>query len=308
MKPARPLSQVTDVDLRLLRVFKAVAEVGSFAAAENVLDISRSAISLHMKDLEKRLGIRLCQRGRAGFALTDEGRIVLQAIDTVLTSMEDFRNEVNQLHQRLRGSLNIGIINNLVSEPRMHVTEALQALRAQSDQVHIHISMSTADDIERGLLDGRLHAGVVPLIHPLSGLKYIPLYEERQSLYCGRNHPLFDRAAQLGPADLQGIAAITPSYRLPPGVFELLHDFEHAATSTDREGIAFLILTGDYMGFLPDHVAQSWVAQHKMAIVAPELMHFTLPLAVAVRKSSRQNMIIDFFLDALTQAQKNTAD
>ncbi|MGH8844684.1 MAG: helix-turn-helix domain-containing protein, partial [Advenella sp.] len=65
---SQPLAQVTDFDLRLLRVFRTVAKMGSFTAAESALGITRSAISLHMSDLEKRLGMRLCQRGRAGFS------------------------------------------------------------------------------------------------------------------------------------------------------------------------------------------------------------------------------------------------
>ncbi|MCX5591540.1 LysR family transcriptional regulator [Alcaligenes endophyticus] len=300
MKTNRPLSQVTDFDLRLLRVFKAVAQVGSFAAAESILGISRSAISLHMKDLEKRLGIRLCQRGRAGFALTDEGRTVLQAIDTLLMAVGDFRNEINQLHQSLRGTLNIGIINNLVTEHRMHVTEALRALRAQSNQIHINISMSTPEDIELGLLDGRLHAGVIPFIQPLQGLKYLPLYEEPHHLYCSDQHPLFAQAQHINPAELRGVASVVPSYRLPAETFELLQQLEQAATATDREGIAFLILTGDYVGFLPSHLAQTWVEQDKMRALAPQHMHFALPLAVAVRQAGRQNLLIDAFLEALT--------
>jgi DNA-binding transcriptional LysR family regulator len=52
----KTLAQVTDFDLRLLRVFKTVSECGSFSAAESLLGITRSAISLHMSDLEKRLG------------------------------------------------------------------------------------------------------------------------------------------------------------------------------------------------------------------------------------------------------------
>ncbi|MGO3131452.1 MAG: LysR family transcriptional regulator, partial [Alcaligenes sp.] len=103
------LLQVSDFDLRLLRVFRTVAQVGSFSAAEGVLGITRSAISLHMSDLEKRLGgIRLCQRGRAGFALTEEGRQVLRASETLMAAVENFRSEVNQLHSSLRGDLNIG--------------------------------------------------------------------------------------------------------------------------------------------------------------------------------------------------------
>ncbi|RBL65418.1 LuxR family transcriptional regulator, partial [Pseudomonas sp. MWU13-2625] len=54
MSKKPPLSQVSDFDIRLLRLFKTVVECGSFSAAESVLGISRSAISLHMGDLEKR--------------------------------------------------------------------------------------------------------------------------------------------------------------------------------------------------------------------------------------------------------------
>ena len=58
------LGNVTDNDLRLLRVFRAVVACGGFAAAELELNINRSTISRHIKDLETRLGVTLCRRGR----------------------------------------------------------------------------------------------------------------------------------------------------------------------------------------------------------------------------------------------------
>src|SRR5581483_6920367 len=63
------LGQVSDLDLRLMRVFKAVVECGGMAAAELELNIGTSTVSRHVKDLETRLGLRLCRRGRGGFAL-----------------------------------------------------------------------------------------------------------------------------------------------------------------------------------------------------------------------------------------------
>ena len=73
--PSRPaLGQLSDMDLRLLRVFRVVADCGGMAAAELELNIGSSTISRHIKDLETRLGLRLCRRGRAGFALTPERR------------------------------------------------------------------------------------------------------------------------------------------------------------------------------------------------------------------------------------------
>ena len=64
------LGQVGDTEIRLLRIFKAVVACGGLAAAELELNIGRSTISRHLRDLEERLGLVLCRRGRAGFALT----------------------------------------------------------------------------------------------------------------------------------------------------------------------------------------------------------------------------------------------
>jgi Transcriptional regulator len=294
-----PLSQVSDFDLRLLRVFRTVAEYGSFAAAESELGITSSAISLHMSDLEKRLGMRLCQRGRAGFALTDEGREVLRASAAMMASIEDFRSEINRLHQRLRGELNIGLMNNLVTQPRMRITSALRSLRRQSDEIHINISMSTPGEIERGLLDGRLHVGALPLITTLSALQYDPLYEEQSLLYCSSTHPLFARCPRVDAAQLAGMAAVAPSYRLTPEALELHRTLDCTAKATDREAIAFLILTGEYVGFLPDHYAATWVERGLMAPIMPETMNFRVTIAAATRRGRRHNLIVDRFLEEL---------
>ncbi len=69
----------------------------SFTAAETTLGISRSAISQHMNDLEGRLGFSLCQRGRGGFSLTEEGKEIYQAGLTLLTALETFKSDVNAL-------------------------------------------------------------------------------------------------------------------------------------------------------------------------------------------------------------------
>jgi len=293
------LAQVSDFDLRLIRVFKTVAEYGSFAAAGSVLGITRSAISMHMSDLEERLGMSLCQRGRAGFALTEQGREVLRASAVMLAGLEDFRREVNQLHQRLRGEFNIGLINNLVTEPRMRITSALRKVRQKSNEVLINISMSTPGEIERGLLDGRLHVGAVPLIAPLSGLDYHPLYDEQSLLYCSRAHQLFAHAANADIKQLIGTPAVVPSYRMSAEALSLHQRLDCAARATDREAIAFLILTGQYVGFLPDHYAAAWVEKGRLAAIAPKHMRFCVTLAVATCRGRRQNFIVDRFLEEL---------
>ena len=123
---------------------------------------------------------------------------MLRASETLMAAVENFRSEVNQLHSSLRGDLNIGLMNSLISQPHMHITSALRTLRQNSDAVRVHISMSTPGEIERGLLEGRLHMGVLPETNALSGLEYRTLYAEPYFLYCSWEHPLFRVAQQRG--------------------------------------------------------------------------------------------------------------
>ncbi|WCE10326.1 LysR family transcriptional regulator [Pseudomonas sp. JBR1] len=296
------LAQVGDFEIRLLRLFKTVVECGSFTAAEGRLGITRSAISLHMNDLEKRLGMRLCQRGRAGFSLTDEGREVLKASQSLFAALEGFRSEVNQLHQHLRGELNLGIINNLVTQPRMRITHALAALKRAAPDVVVNIGMTLPSEIETGVLDGHLHLGVLPLINALAGLEYLPLYEERALLYCSRSHPLFEMAdAALDEGILATQDAVGPNHLLNQEGHERHAALNCTARASDREGVAFLILTGCYIGYLPDHVAQPWVTQGQLRALDPDRFHFDTTLAAVTRKGRRPNLVLERFLEALAE-------
>ncbi|WFM72556.1 LysR family transcriptional regulator [Halomonas sp. CKK8] len=296
--PVAPLGQVSDFDIRLIRVFKAVVECGGFSAAEGVLGVGRSAISLHMNDLERRLGLRLCQRGRGGFSLTEEGRQVYEAGLTLLASLETFRTEVNGLHESLRGELNIGITDNLVSMPEMRITHALAELKARGPEVRINIAMEAPDSIARGVVDGRLHVGVVPEVNLPSSLASEALYDERSLLYCADSHPLFAETV-VDPQRLGAHEAVVPGYPLPDAARAAHARLLGAATASDREGAAFLILTGCYIGYLPDHLAAPWVAAGRLRALCPDTCRYRIPLVAITQRDRRPHRVLEAFLAAL---------
>ena len=111
------------------------------------------------------------------------------------------------------------------------------------------------------MLDGHLHVGVVPLISPLSGLEYLPLYDEHAQLYCSRGHALLERAdGDIAVDEVLAADAVAPSYRLPAEAQARHQELNNSASASDREGMAFLILTGNFIGYLPSHYAADWVA------------------------------------------------
>ncbi|MEO3960156.1 LysR substrate-binding domain-containing protein, partial [Chromobacterium piscinae] len=103
----------------------------------------------------------------------------------------------------------------------------------------------------------------------------------------------------LAEADLAAADAIAPGYRLPPQAQALQQRLKPIATASDREGIAFLILTGRYIGYLPEHFAASWVTQGLMRPLLPAVCHYDAPLALAVRKGRRANLVLERFLQEL---------
>lgn len=295
-------SQLSNFDIRLLRVFRTVVECGGFSAAEVELNISRSAISISMSDLEKRLGLRLCQRGRAGFSLTEEGELVYQASQQLMTSLENFRTQVNTIHAELQGELCIGITDNLVTLEHMKISRALKALKIKGPEVEIKIRMAPPNEIERHVLDGGLHVGVVPDLRPLPGLEYAKLYTEESHLYCSHGHPLFTvDDKDIGDDSLHEFDAVAPAYAQTALTRTHYQNLKTTATATDREGVALLILTGCFIGYLPTHFAKRWEQSGGMRALCPKRKNFTTEYQMVIRKSVRPNMVLETFLHEVKQ-------
>src|SRR3990167_5687518 len=156
------LGQLSDMDIRLLRVFKSVVECGGMAAAELELNIGTSTVSRHVKDLETRLGLTLCRRGRAGFALTPEGTQIYQEALRLLAGADAFRASVDEIHRRMGGQLHIAVFDTTASNPKAPLGEAIALFAAQAPEVELHLHVAPINAIERGVIDGQFQVGVIP--------------------------------------------------------------------------------------------------------------------------------------------------
>jgi len=296
--------QLGDAHIRLLRIYKAVIECGGFAAAEVELNISRPAISLAISELESLLNMRLCHRGRSGFSVTEEGNQVYQSAMQLLGSLETFKAQINAINTELVGELNIGITDNMVTIPHMRITQALSTLKHRAPDVIINIRMMPPNDIETAVLDGQLHIGVVPELRSLPGLTYQSLYKEKSLLYCSDTHPLFEQDLyEISDSALAQYDAVLPSYPQAAEIKQQQKALKATATSTDREGIAFLILSGRFLGFLPTHFADRWVAQDKIRAIGSHSRKFSTYFSAITRKGGVSNLILEAYLEELHKAK-----
>jgi DNA-binding transcriptional LysR family regulator len=167
--------------------------------------------------------------------------------------------------------------------------------------------MLTPRELERGVIEGRLHLAIAPEHRRVAGLEYIPLFSERNSLYCGRDHPLFTTPdALVTPEMLDAGGRISRGY---------LEHFDKGLFSTERytatvqltEAAALLILSGRFIGFLPDHYAAQWVAGGRMKALRPDLYRLEPSFNVIVRRAATADRRIDAFVKEIVRLSRGAA-
>jgi DNA-binding transcriptional LysR family regulator len=295
------LGRVSDVDIRLLRIFAAVVEAGSFAVATARLNVAESTVSLHMSDLEKRLGLRLCHRGRSGFRLTKSGEEVYGATVELIRDLDRFRDKLANVSSNVSGRLALGLPDAIVTLDRRYIIDGLRRFRLRAPEIHLQISVLSPRELERQVIDGKIAAAIAPDHRRVAGLEYRPLFEEENKLYCGRLHPLFAR-----PDETITIEELEESGRISRGYLErfdsaFFRTEDYSATVTETEAAAVLIETGLYIGFLPEHYAAEWVRSGSMRALLPDRMRFVSSFHLITRREATTEKRLALFADCLLE-------
>lgn len=287
-------------DLKLLRVFKTVVEAGGFTAACNELNIGLAAISKQISDLEVRFGMKLCTRGREGFFLTEHGKVTYEACLDLFSSLNQFRDKLNNARHDMFGELNIGIIDNTITDDNSPIIYALGEIRNRAPKVNVRLHATQLDEIERGVLDGRFTCGIMPVYQEKLEFDYYYLYEEIAHLYCADKHVLYSLPAEeITQQRIKSADVVNHFYANHSEKNNYLALSPSNAVAVQVEAVSLLILTGNYIGFLPKHYATHLFGGNKLKALLPEEIKISTPFSLVVKKGSALNAVLTLFLDAL---------
>lgn len=293
------MNRVSDIDLRLLRVFVVVVESEGFTAAESVLNVSTSTISLHIGNLESRLGIRLCERGRRGFSLTERGRVVYNETKRLLKTIDDFSGIVASTKSLLAGRLVIGMVDALTAHADFPLAEAIREFNEVKNEVEFELVVGTRQSLERDVLSGQIHAALGPFSQNVGSLEVTPLFYEAHDLYCGEGHPLFGApTSKIGKTDLSQYSTVQRPYHRGFSL-ENFDAIGEGGTVNSMEGMLTMVLSGGYLGFLPRHFARPWIEQGKLHAVDRVNLTYVSEHAVITKKGGRGSIALTAFISAL---------
>jgi len=294
------LHNLSNPDIHLLRVFVAVVKAGGFSAAQISLNVAQSTISTQMTDLETRLGMRLCNRGRTGFSLTDDGRAVYDAAQELFRSLGNFRTKVNDRRGGLAGTLRIGFADALIGNSDFRLDEAISRFVSVAQDVEFELNTVNPLDIEHGVLDGRYHLGIHTFPNHAPGLTYTTLFSERQTLFCGEGHPLFDIAgSRLKAKEVEQLPFVRRTYyggTLQTGAFRPKNI---VASADSMEALALLILSGKSIGHLPDEWARGSCIRSKLRPLFERKFSYDSQFEAVFKTGAQHTKLVRTFLQEM---------
>ncbi|CAL9342269.1 LysR substrate-binding domain-containing protein [Streptomyces werraensis] len=173
----------TDLDLRRLRSFVAVAERLHFGQAAAALHVTQPALSRQIQQLEHDLGVSLFRRSSREVALTPAGEQFLQDSRELLAAARAAQNRARRIAAG-EGVLKVGFM--LSSD----ITAPLHAFSAREPEVRIELVRLRWWSQSADLLDGTADVGFVRLPVDADRLRVLPLYQEGLCAVLPVRHPL----------------------------------------------------------------------------------------------------------------------
>lgn len=166
---------MTNLTLRQLRYFEALAQHQHFGRAAEACAISQPALSVQIKELEEDLGIPLFERSARQIRLTSFGEDMAERVRDVLRGVEEIGEMARMAQSGLVGRLRLGVIPTIA--PYL-LPDLLRRLKSDFPDLVLHVRETMTANLLEELRKGRIDTAIVAL--PVSEPSFVerPLFSE----------------------------------------------------------------------------------------------------------------------------------
>lgn len=180
------------MNLQALKYFVAIAKKRNITAVAEELYVSQSALSRQIQMLETELGVKLFHRVKPNLVLTEDGRFLLEKIESIVQQVDDLSQYASLRAQGHYGTVRIGFSGSLEMEPLLRFASAAAIFFPNcSFSFHEEHVAALQRDLKKGVYD--------LVFAPLNGMHEDPeldtfvIGEPLMAAALSENHPLADR-------------------------------------------------------------------------------------------------------------------
>lgn len=293
------------INIRLLEVFVAVVKHQGYSGAQQALNLSTSAISNYMSELETYVGFVLCQRGRSGFMLTEKGQQFLHQAIKLLSEINALERHAETLKGDVGGTFRIAVLDATVLDNTLSMPDIIRQFNERFPAVHINLQIRSPYEQVQGILNNDLDMAIGNFPSNVSNLVEEKLYREQHWLYCSHLNPLFDDK-HVSHDQVTECGLVTRSYWTSADLRQ--KGFGHStATVESMEAQLTLILSGRFVGYLPEHYAQNLVNANQLRPLIPSEFGYQAPFSLICKRGRSKELFIRTMRELLVKQTEGQA-
>jgi LysR family transcriptional regulator, nitrogen assimilation regulatory protein len=194
------------LDIRKLRYFVAIGDAGALSHAAHALNVSQSALSHHVAELEADLGVRLIERYARGIRLTAAGRRLCEHGRAILAAIEKAEDDVKTFAEEAIGPVSIGMAHTAIDIAALPL---MRAVRRDFPNVMLGLAEALSPTLTTRLLAGELDLAVVYTPPEDARLACAPVLEEDMFLV-GQPDLVGSRQQPISFAEVLGYPILLP--------------------------------------------------------------------------------------------------
>jgi LysR family nitrogen assimilation transcriptional regulator len=213
------------MNLKQLKYFLVIAEMGSMSAAARTLYVAQPALSLQIANLEAELAVALFTRSVKGVSLTGAGEKLIDHARTITRQVEAAKDHVGSDEFSPQGEVRLVIDG---SKAYTLLAPLLKRCMTQYPNIQLSVSDAMSTHAAQTLAEGKVDMALIPGAEDLTGVEVTPLYREPLHLI-GRNLTDEDGNGCIECSKLHQFPLVTPNKG-----FNLRHHLDEAALQTQQ--------------------------------------------------------------------------
>lgn len=290
--------------LTTLTALVAAIEEGSLRGAARRVGVSQPALTKGLRELEVELATTLLQRTSRGVLPTAQGKVLYEHAVNVSKELGAAVDTINQLGGRMVGELTVGAVPLAVM---LLMPETLRTFSREFPLVRLRLYEELYIAQLQRLRKGEVDVAVGGIPDDLASGEFVvePLMTTRMVVVVRKGHPLACATSLQALSEAKWVytgATVESGYARTLFEQHGLKAPSGGATVNSTLALLSLVSTGDFVGLMPQQIAEHVIAKQFLNIVPVAEGGLDLKVAAIVRRESTVLPAVRHFIAHLHRA------
>ena len=175
------------MQIRALKVFCDVVTRKSFSKAADDNGITQSAASQTIHQIESHFGVKLLDRSKRPFVMTEEGKVCFDHCVKLVRQFEELESRLSNLHSHSSDTVRVA---SIYSVGLSYMKQFVQRFTELNPQINVQLEYHHPSEVYNLVKSGDADLGLLSYPTATNSVAVIPWREEKMSIVISPDHPL----------------------------------------------------------------------------------------------------------------------